>query len=85
MTKHTPGPWKLELGRDGAPRALRGPAEVEHRNIVNWNGFSSPTKRASMANARLIAASPCMYALLEKRADQGDEEARNIIRRISNG
>ena len=58
MTKHTPGPWKLELGRDGAPRGLRGPAEVEHRNIVNWNGFSSPTKPASMANARLIAAAP---------------------------
>ena len=58
---HTPGPWKLELGRDGAPRGLRGPSEVEHRNIVNWNGFSSPTKPASAANARLIAAAPDLY------------------------
>lgn len=66
MTKHTPGPWRLELGRDGAPRALRGPAEVEHRNIVNWNGFSSPTKPASMANARLIAAAPELLAELEE-------------------
>jgi hypothetical protein len=66
MTKHTPGPWKLELGRDGAPRGLRGPAEVEHRNIVNWNGFSSPTKPASMANARLIAAAPELLAELEE-------------------
>lgn len=65
MTKHTLGPWKLELGRDGAPRGLRGPAEVEHRNIVNWNGFSSPTKRASMANARLIAAAPELLEALE--------------------
>jgi hypothetical protein len=43
---------------------------------------ATPTHWAPLA---LIAASPCMYALLEKRADQGDEEARNLIRRISNG
>lgn len=66
----TPGPWELELGRDNAPRGLRGPAEVEHRNIINWNGFSSPTKPASMANARLIAAAPdLLEALTQCRAE----------------
>ena len=80
MSKHTPGPWKLELGRDGAPRGLRGPAEVEHRNIVNWNGFSSPTKPASMANARLIAAAPELLEALDGMLEVygGEHEADGL-------
>lgn len=75
----TPGPWLLS-GRT-----------VYALNDEGFNRFSALVQDAHApayelnANARLIAASPCMYALLEKRADQGDEEARNLIRRISNG
>lgn len=80
MTKHTPGPWNLELGRDGAPRGLKGPAEVEHRNIVNWNGFASPTKQVSMANARLIAAAPDLLRALECLLEMGHAKAGDLAR-----
>lgn len=77
---HTPGPWVVVT-------ELRDTDEIIC-DMLN-NGYVAITQGQKLANwrddAALIAASPCMYALLEKRADQGDEEARNIIRRISNG
>lgn len=74
---HTPGPWIVDAPGMVATKA------------AGADGWEICDIRADVpecdANAGLIAASPCMYALLEKRADQGDEEARNLIRRISNG
>lgn len=67
--KHTPGPWRIELGRYGVPRAIRGPESAEFRNIINWNGLSSPSRPESVANARLIAAAPDLLEALEMLAD----------------
>lgn len=81
----TPGPWRINSrGNQVGPRSDEEDQSfgmimpVAYLEEFDWPG-------AHEANARLIAASPCMYALLEKRADQGDEEATNLIRRISNG
>ncbi|KZX63211.1 hypothetical protein A3710_17360 [Stutzerimonas frequens] len=78
MSGHTPGPWVVERADDAYCIANVG-------NLVIMPCAGKVKHDNAEADARLIAASPCMYALLEKRADQGDEEARNLIRRISNG
>ncbi len=70
---HTPGPWSFR----GCEGGWAIDFNEDQEQVVDFV--------YEEADARLIAASPCMYALLEKRADQGDEEARNLIRRISNG
>ena len=76
--KHTPGPWEIQKADDAYCIASIG-------NLVIMPAAGKVKHDNSEADANLIAASPCMYALLEKRADQGDEEAINLIRRISNG
>lgn len=85
---HTPGPW--EIVPVGA-LDFRKPGEygVEDYAIRSANGICPGIVWAYMAeglaNARLIAESPAMYALLERVAD-GHEitmaEAAEIVRRV---
>lgn len=99
MSEHTPGPWEVvgvhvytKLG--AVNRAGSRAHETDGWNIASINPWACTNADGEdedmpvtevMANAQLIAASPCMYALLERRAAQGDEEARDLIGRISNG
>lgn len=45
----------------------------------------SSRRKQALANALLIAAAPCMYSLLAKRAECGDDEAKAILEKIDNG
>ena len=63
MQKHTPGPWRI----GDAGRTIFGPQ----------NGNPSPETIADIrkkANAKLIAASPCLLAALVELADAVDPE-----------
>lgn len=101
MSGHTPGPWfglkngkydnsknTWDLQDEEAAWSQAAPITNDSGDIVAFVVHSSDEYHHDSlveANARLIAASPCMYALLERRAAQGDEEARDLIGRISNG
>ena len=74
-TKFTPGPWSIcydgQLdGADGT-RVLFLPFD----SYKEFNDLPPTFK----ANLRLIAASPVMYAYMERCAESGDAEAKAIL------
>ena len=75
---HTPGPWDVEPkgsrhfvdGADGLTVAYLDRAGVRERSEIE-------------ANARLIAAAPTMFDYLTLLALRGDNEAHEIIKKIT--
>jgi hypothetical protein len=79
MSAHTPGPWKID-GRGYRPDTKNGGEFVPiHAERGGWIA----DVREPDANARLIAAAPKMFELLEKiEADiLARENAQTIISR----
>lgn len=72
MTKFTKGPWKLHPlyetcvcgpdTHDGDDLII---APLEVRGLNTPSSYCLPTYKSQKANARLIAAAPCMYEALE--------------------
>jgi hypothetical protein len=85
----TPTPWKLgdysagytEIdGGHGTPNAeWIGLAKVVTRMTGDRDKNDNPI---GLANARLIAASPTMAAYIQRKSDEGDEEAARIMEAI---
>lgn len=83
-TKHTPGPWNYAHGstdlltHDGDDVAYVDTAIPER------------SKAEQQANARLIAAAPCLLAFAQKVSDGGHDmadlmtEARSVIAKATN-
>ncbi len=89
-TKHTPGPWCTGEPFETFPGAgLRfhisqaegAPYTPHYSDVAQFvaETISSEKLAIQQANARLIAAAPAMYAFIEQRAAQGDEEAIQIL------
>ena len=85
MSKHTPGPWVVVgsltkyvearlVGRLIQEVAACGPTMADE-------GYGQQQE----ANARLIAAAPTMHEYIAKRADAGDNEAKQILESINAG
>ena len=85
MSKHTPGPWVVVgrltkyvearlVGRLIQEVAACGPTMADE-------GYGQQQE----ANARLIAAAPTMHEYIAKRADAGDNEAKQIMESINAG
>lgn len=74
MSKHTPAPWTM--------REVHG---LGFSGQVGWAiDFNEDQEQVvdyvyEEADARLIAAAPTMYAYIESRAEQGDDEAIRIL------
>ena len=72
--QHTPGPWS---------------AQINHCNhaVISPDGFDIALVSASGvdsdANARLIAAAPTMFDYLTLLASRGNDEAHEIIKKIT--
>jgi hypothetical protein len=66
--QHTPGPWEVEYGKQGWPRGIKAPHDMDVPggvgNVVRWNGIGFPSSPTAKANARLIAAAPKMIDVL---------------------
>lgn len=72
-TKHTPAPWTVN------PKAK---TNIRHGNLTIANCSSThdgSRAEEEIANAKLIALSPIMFEYLVKKADDGCEEAKNIL------
>lgn len=66
MSKHTPGPWKMEVGDESSDYAHRFPIIVtDDYEIVGTEGFYSGDLQTDIANATLAAAAPELLEALE--------------------
>ena len=79
----TRGPWYGDGREKETGDILVYAPEAEHgcRDIC----FIPEDDQQDIANARLIAASPTMYAYLERKANEGDGEAAAIVEAINAG
>ena len=74
--KHTPGPWTVRCSSKGypyqieAPNGSRGPGGITC--VTRWAAISFPTSTEGQANARLIAAAPDMFAILQDACRESD-------------
>jgi len=92
-TKFTPGPWYVfhsaHRGRfdDDGPGAFSiGDAQTAHSANILCSRYQWPERAEEMkANANLIAAAPTMHEYIAKRADAGDNEAKQILESINAG
>lgn len=73
MSKHTPGPWLLEQTTVYALNNERVPVNRFTASIdQGWSDNSSRILQQEVeANARLIAAAPCLLEALEACMDYG--------------
>ena len=81
MSDFTQGPFSVAETRHKYDIVIRGPKN-EPIALVLIAGFS---KKEGAANARLIAAAPTMHEYIAKRADAGDNEAKQILESINAG
>ena len=68
-TQHTPGPWTVDN------QYIHGPDGIRFLAVAGDG--------AGQANARLIAAAPTMFDYLTLLALRGDNEAHEIIKKIT--
>ena len=88
--KHTPGPWLVSLdgfarkGWAACPTVYACDSDLRYIAFCNDDmTVGEPTDNE--ANARLIAAAPTMHEYIAKRADAGDNEAKQILESINAG
>ena len=80
MNKHTPGPWSIGDDSNAGCEVIAGPVAIVLDRIarVAGDGTYVISREEMIANARLIAAAPCMLQALEAataeiRAIYGDQ------------
>lgn len=90
MSKYTPGPW-IARRVDSQEWHIDAPNGDPTLGHVKWSGlavygcddFRQGGDIVAEANARLIAAAPRMYAVVERGAKAGDEECLAILEEIN--
>lgn len=99
MGNWTPGPWEVANGSDvfthlgGRNASGVAAAKNDGWHIADCDMGPSSTEEGEadipnvekLANARLIAAAPTMHEYIAKRADAGDNEAKQILESINAG
>lgn len=68
MSKHTPGPWRLEI--DESPHEGNSVMSADGKEVIRNGGYDQYNE-CSESDARLIAAAPEMLLLL-KAAVEGN-------------
>lgn len=77
----TPGPWARVVNKFGEsvlvqPATDRTLFLLDDGETTDWNADETE------ANARLIAAAPTMAAYIQRKADEGDAEALEIMEAV---
>jgi hypothetical protein len=72
----TPGPWKLHPWGSGKGY------EIETEAALVASVQREMAGSATEANARLIAASPSLAEYVQRKADEGDEEATRLMETV---
>ena len=77
-TQHTPGPWDVE------PKGSRHFVDGADGLTVAYLDRAGVRERAEIeANACLIASAPTMFDYLTLLASRGNDEAHEIIKKIT--
>lgn len=91
MSDFTPGPWMLRTTPTSAGLCHIVSAADWRGAFIYGDGIRKgvddalPKAQQLAANARLIAAAPTMHEYIAKRADAGDNEAKQILESINAG
>lgn len=64
--KFTPGPWIVQVNKYNKHELLVKTLNASNRIISSFGSEEEPLDETDKANARLIAAGPEMYAMLNK-------------------
>lgn len=90
MSAHSPGPWELRQAVNGcgdcgiiAPGRSRAFDRVVIAEVFASIDFEGERSPEAPANARLIAAAPRMFAVIEKGAAAGDAECIAIMEAVN--
>jgi len=75
-TKHAAGPWSIVRGDSVVNVKDSNGADVA---ATNSKAYWQRHDDTDLANARLIAACPTMYAYIAKKAQDGDADAARIL------
>lgn len=75
-SEYTPGPWHV------APMSPTWVGTKYSEHIASTDTFDIEDEDEQKANARLIAASPTMYAYLAELAKRGDVRAAAIVEAV---
>src|SRR6188474_2432924 len=70
MTKHTPGPWTLEIDPDGGFIVTTGPADTAGTWVIVSRNPIQHRADESHANGRLIATAPDLLGILRPLVDR---------------
>ena len=85
MSKHTPGPWAVVGNRTKYVEARLISGLIQEVAACGPTMADEGYGQQQEANARLIAAAPTMHEYIAKRADAGDNEAKQILESINAG
>ena len=85
MSKHTPGPWVVVGSRTKYVEARLVGSLMQEVAACGPTMADEGYGQQQEANARLIAAAPTMHEYIAKRADAGDNEAKQILESINAG
>ena len=88
MTKHTPGPWKLEEGKVAFKSniyAENGKLVVDSNAGEFYHPFDCCEEGEANANALLIAAAPDLLVALEDLLEMAEDQARFIEAEVLEG
>lgn len=85
MSKHTPGPWVVVGSRTKYVEARLVGSLMQEVAACGPTIADEGYGQQQEANARLIAAAPTMHEYIAKRADAGDNEAKQILESINAG
>ena len=66
QSKHTPGPWRVAVGRQGMINVFSNEARSTVASCGNANPENSEISGCNEANANLIAAAPELLEALKK-------------------
>jgi len=81
MAKHTAGPWRVVTDAAGdSPNVVTedGTVAIAHCGGMFTPTASYPDWQVGVANARLMAASPSMVQYIQRKASEGDAEAKEL-------
>ena len=63
QTSHTPGPWKLKIGKGF--EYTHQIKDIEGNPVAYWPIYATETKKTAKANARLMTTAPELLDALE--------------------
>lgn len=84
--KHTPGPWSIvkHTRQSHEPLDRKDDFTIKAANgdSIVFEATGAHAAYATEANANLIAASPTMAEYIQRKADEGDQEAIAIMEMV---